>query len=1281
MVIVRNSGTPRTCFTRISGLFNGDISLAPLVLLLGFGISLSFFLYAIRRDHAEADLQFRIKARDCFSRIENRISENMTTVEAVAALVNASDYVERSEFKVFTQPFLEQNPSIQALQWIQYLKDSERKKYEAMARADGLKDFQIKDLATIHAAIPSPRRDEYYVIYYNEPSQRNQLVTGLDNGSNPQRKATLLKAAERGCATASPPVTLAQDREGGGAYLVYIPVYSTPAIRDGVSQPKENLAGFAAGVFRIDALLSSALSENQREVVHVSLTDITNPEEPLPVGSAGTPSSNHLDISFSGQLNVGGRTWQVQAIPGRAYHIPGHSTALVRFFLSILLTITLALFLGYRSGSIRKLRENEDRFRYIIKHNPNAIAVFDNEMNILHVSDRFIKDYRLQDRNIIGRNHYEVFPDIPQRWKEVHARCLAGAIEGKDEDIFPRLDGSVDYTRWECRPWRYADGTIGGMIAYTEVITERKLAEIALEEKNALLSCLLNSIPDVIFFKDRNGVYQGCNPAFAELMGCGADEIVGRTDYDLLPAEIATGCLKTDFQVFETGESVYQEEWVPYPDGHQVLLGVLKAPLRSASGDLIGIIGVGRDNTQQFLSGEALRESEARFRHLIDSLENIAVQGYSPDGTVHYWNRANESIYGYTEQEALGRNLLDLIIPPEMREQVREEVRKACETGQPPEASELTLKRKDGSLVQIYSTHVVLRVPGQEPVLYCLDIDITERKAAEDALRMANLQLEQATALAQQMAAQAESASAAKSEFLANMSHEIRTPLNGIIGMTSLLMVTNLTSEQRKFAEVICSSGQALMGLINDILDFSKIEAGRLEIEKVGFHLPGLLDDLTTVMAVKAQDKGLDLFVAADPDVPEHLMGDPNRIRQILTNLVGNAIKFTECGEVSVLVSVDAKNDREAVLRFGVRDTGIGIPEEKKSLLFESFTQADPSTSRKYGGTGLGLAISRRLVELMGGQIGFASEEGKGSLFWFTVPLSVQGCLAGTSLPGGFSGRRALLVDANPVSRGIMRERLATMGMHVDCASNGFEMLDLLDLAWANGTPYDVGLVDWHARGLSGRDIGRFVSTSARYPGLTLIMMANLGNLAGHRKDDDLGFAAFLPKPVRQQDLLDCLIRIFSRQAPEDCPENGPEETILAATPAPPPGKRILLVEDNPTNQMVALGMLKKLGLRADVAENGREALRALEHRLYDLVLMDVQMPEMNGYEATRELRSHCEGMNLSVPVIAMTANAMSGDREKCLEAGMDDYISKPIRLNEFKSVLGRWLKGWQAAA
>ena len=560
--------------------------------------------------------------------------------------------------------------------------------------------------------------------------------------------------------------------------------------------------------------------------------------------------------------------------------------------------------------------------------------------------------------------------------------------------------------------------------------------------------------------------------------------------------------------------------------------------------------------------------------------------------------------------------------------------------------------------------------------------DITERKRAESKLLETNRELEAATARANEMAVQAEMSSIAKSEFVANMSHEIRTPMNGVIGMTGLLLDTELNEEQRRYAETVRASGESLMSIINDILDFSKIEAGKLEMETLDFDLRALLDDFAEMMALKVHEKGLEFLCAAEPDVPAYLRGDPGRLRQVLINLVGNAVKFTHDGEVAVRASLESETGDEALVRFSVRDTGIGIPADKQDSLFHQFTQVDASTTRKYGGTGLGLAISRQLVEMMGGEIGINSEEGKGTEFWFTARFlkqsereldkTVPGNLSACSAQSGVCGARILVVDDNATNREILLGRFKAWGARSDEASDGEMGLRLLREAAQAGDPYRVAVLDMQMPGMDGEELGRAIKANAELADTRLVMMTSIGRRGDARRLDEIGFVAYLTKPVRQSDLFDSLAAVL---AGETRKAKRPIVTRHSVREMRRGNVRILLAEDNIVNQKVTLAFLKKLGLSADAMANGIEAVKALGLIPYDLVLMDCQMPEMDGYEATARIRSpQSQVLNHDIPIIAMTAHAMHGDREKCLEAGMNDYLSKPVVPQTLAEMLDKWL-------
>ncbi|MBN2231914.1 MAG: response regulator [Deltaproteobacteria bacterium] len=557
----------------------------------------------------------------------------------------------------------------------------------------------------------------------------------------------------------------------------------------------------------------------------------------------------------------------------------------------------------------------------------------------------------------------------------------------------------------------------------------------------------------------------------------------------------------------------------------------------------------------------------------------------------------------------------------------------------------------------------------------------TELAQAKEWLENTNNALEESIARANQMAVEAEYANITKSQFLANMSHEIRTPMNGVIGMTGLLLDTDLTPDQRHYTETIQSSGNALLDLINDILDFSKIEANRMELEELDFDLRSALDEFAELLAVRAQEKDLELVCGIDPDVPSRLRGDPGRLRQILINLTGNAIKFTAAGEVAIRVTREAAADDRITLRFAVRDTGIGIPEDKLHLLFGAFQQVDASTTRRFGGTGLGLAISKRLAEMMGGEIGVESKVGTGSTFWFTAVLRHQPAAAimeAPPRPASLAGVHVLIVDDNATNREVLSLTLKTWGMRHEVTASGDEALVLLERARDAGDAFTLAILDMQMPEMDGEELGREIRRRPALAATRLVMMSSVGRRGDAARLAHAGFAAYLTKPVKQKELHDCLATVVGDTNPLPANAESPHRNIVTRHSVREDQRtrfRILLAEDNIINQKVALKTLEKLGYRADAVANGEEALKAVEQGRYDVVLMDVQMPVMDGFEATAVIRGReVEHGTERLPIIAMTAHAMKGDRERCLEQGMDDYVSKPVRPDMLQQALERWL-------
>jgi len=788
-------------------------------------------------------------------------------------------------------------------------------------------------------------------------------------------------------------------------------------------------------------------------------------------------------------------------------------------------------------------------------------------------------------------------------------------------------------------------------------ITERKKVEEELRKSQEKFERIVTTMQDVVYTVNaETREFSYLSPAFERLLGYSSEDIREMGGRQAFLAQVITGGgfvnqENTFNQLLSQKTDVPSwEEWWRCKDGTLVCLEDRSMPIYE-DGRLVGTQGILHDVTQRKRAeSELLREKQ--FLETLNKTSPVAVVVLDNHENIVSCNPAFENLFGHTSAEIIGTNLDALVTTPESLAQANFYTQQAM-LG--PVRGVGKRRQKSGELLDVEFYGVPVIVEGEKIGALAIYHDITEldrsRREAEDANR-------------------------AKSEFLANMSHEIRTPMNGVIGMLELALDTQLTSEQRDFLETSLHSADALLALLNDILDFSKIEAGRLELEKINFNLRNTVEDVAYTLATRAQSKGLEIACLMHPDITSNLRGDPGRLRQILVNLVGNAIKFTPQGEIVIHAEPIEETGEHVLVHFAVQDTGIGIPYERQAAVFDRFTQADGSTTRKYGGTGLGLTISKQLVSAMDGKIGLESKPGIGSTFWFDIkfekqPTVKRGTAPLTLGPVNLTQARILIIDDNQTNRLILTKNVEALGSRADAVPSGAKGLEGLRNAHRAGDPYHVVLLDMQMPGMDGEQTARAIKSDPSVKEVKIIILTSMGHRGDAVRMESLGCSSYLLKPVKQQLLCDAIIAVLGSE--ED--ESSGLITRHVLSEQRKFNLRLLLAEDNPINQKLAVIVLQKAGYSVDTVDTGSEAVARAKSNPYNAILMDVQMPDMDGLEATQQIREWEQARGTHIPIIAMTAHAMTGDRERCLDAGMDDYITKPLQPRILFSALNRWIE------
>ncbi|MBT4817117.1 MAG: response regulator, partial [Lentisphaerae bacterium] len=1119
------------------------------------------------------------------------------------------------------------------------------------------------------------------------PLEGNEAVQGLNLASEDRVRVALEAARDRRDVAVIRAGGLMAGDEG---FLVCVPICRG-----------EVFGGFILGSFRTEELLDTIL----HEVAAYDCSVVVSEGDRKIYSHSDVDGHDDKRLGQESEISLHGVTWRTRIRPNQALlnevrsAIPEVALAAVSL-VAALLALTTRLAQDVRRharAAEEQLREHRDRLAELVEERTSQLqAVMDNVQAAIFMKDtegrhllvnrHYAETSGVRSEDMVGETDSGIFPEAGgDRMTRVDREVMSTGEVRTVEEEMPQPDGTRRFFQTTKVPLFDGSGNVLGMCSLATDITERKRIESAMAAAAEEWQTTFDTIGDMVALLDRDRRVLRCNQAMREFLGAPDDEIRGQRCGKLMhgAAGIPEECPFT--RMLKTR----RQETMLLAVGERSM-EVTVHPILGNDGEVTGAVHVVRDVTEQREAADRLREGEQKYYSLIDNIAGMVYRAQR-DWSVEF-AFGTEALCGYAPDSlASGGDVTwSDLIHPEDRDRVFED---AVQPSEEPGA--LTQKYRiicKGGSVRWVEDHKTSRLAddgaflGVDGVVF----DVTERQEMEEQLVVAR--------------GTAEEASRAKSAFVANMSHEIRTPLNAIIGLTSLVLKTDLSPRQRDYLSKISGASHALLAIVNDILDFSKIEAGKLTLESVEFGLESVTRQLFDVFGLQAQQKGLELFFNIDSDVPPTLVGDPTRLRQVLTNLLSNAIKFTESGQVAVSARlVDAELNRTMV-EFAVSDTGVGISNGHLSKLFHAFSQADSSTTRRFGGTGLGLVICRQLVNLMGGEIRVESQSAEGSTFTFTVGFAKPAHKNTKRLEVGpeLRGLRVLIVDDDEATRDLLVHRLRAYGVSPSAASSVEDAITVLHQAAAE-TPYELLLVDWsmpQADGLTLCD--RIRKDGSPQPTPRMILMSGYWNHGLATCVDEGRVDAFLLKPFTASTLFETILRVLAdRLTVGRAPSEGE-----AVEPGVPDLRhaRILLAEDNELNQEVALGLLAETGCEVRVARNGREAVEAVALQTFDLVLMDIQMPEMDGYEATRRIRDWEEEQGADVgcqvsgeeaeetpegtppstvptlpsipshlPIIAMTADAMKEDRDRALATGMDDHVAKPVDPDELYRVLARW--------